>query len=330
MAIPPFQFLQFLPNPLTTPTLAPGDCHDIVVLVNLPAGVLQPGDCICFSMVVTNIATGDTHTCESEVCIPDSNLGIGALNISGPDMPIDVPLPGEAPLFVDVESDQLVSIDYQFALFVPGQSPDPLLITLDGLPPGVSSGGTVTVQPGVPTTLFTNLQAVAHQPFFYHNVYLLLAPAGSNAFAPVASYSARTTVPFLDCNGDGVADDVGITLGIDTDLNDNGIPDECEGLPLFDNNFFRGDANGDGSFGLSDPLHLLRHLYDSGAQPTCLAAADFDGDNALELGDALAMLNVLFVGSSSATPQPGCNAFTPSLSVACYRAAPRGPAEKCS
>jgi len=46
-----------------------------------------------------------------------------------------------------------------------------------------------------------------------------------------------------DCNGNGVGDTIDIQDGTSLDLNDNGIPDECEGLAVFSDGFEAGDTS---------------------------------------------------------------------------------------
>ncbi|MFT7485797.1 MAG: hypothetical protein ACI9F9_001647 [Candidatus Paceibacteria bacterium] len=38
--------------------------------------------------------------------------------------------------------------------------------------------------------------------------------------------------PLRDCNRNGVADSVDIAFGTSSDANANGVPDECDSLPL--------------------------------------------------------------------------------------------------
>ena len=66
--------------------------------------------------------------------------------------------------------------------------------------------------------------------------------------------------------------------------------------------FVRGDTNRDSEINLSDPLHLLNHLFLGGARPPCRDAADSDDDGALNLADAVYVLNFLFLGGEP--PQP--------------------------
>ena len=66
-----------------------------------------------------------------------------------------------------------------------------------------------------------------------------------------------------DCNGNGQEDTLDITGGSSADCNSNGVPDECERLPL--------------ALGLKfEDIGVSRN-------PTGIAAADFDRDGVLDL-----------------------------------------------
>jgi hypothetical protein len=77
----------------------------------------------------------------------------------------------------------------------------------------------------------------------------------------------------VDCNNNGTADGCDIFLGTSEDLNENGIPDECE-CPA--------DFDGDGDVDTADLLFLL------GAWGTPDGDVDFDGDT--DTSDLLALL----------------------------------------
>ena len=77
----------------------------------------------------------------------------------------------------------------------------------------------------------------------------------------------------VDCNSNAVADGCDIFLGTSEDMNENGIPDECE-CPA--------DFDGDGDVDTADLLFLL------GAWGTPDGDVDFDGDT--DTSDLLALL----------------------------------------
>jgi hypothetical protein len=115
-----------------------------------------------------------------------------------------------------------------------------------------------------------------------------------------------------DYNGDGVADLV---------FRERGHPAEpAHGLPAEHSRvyvvfgeparhpFLRGDGNGDGAMGLTDPIALLNHLFLGAPGLLCEDAGDADDSGALNLTDAVHVLNHLFLGGlppSPPFPEPG-------------------------
>jgi hypothetical protein len=83
------------------------------------------------------------------------------------------------------------------------------------------------------------------------------------------------------------------------------------------NEFFRGDADSDGTLNITDPIFVLVFLFGSGAAPTCLAAADSNDDELIDIADPVADLLNLFHGRAlpepwlaagvDPTPGIGCN-----------------------
>ncbi len=68
--------------------------------------------------------------------------------------------------------------------------------------------------------------------------------------------------------------------------------------------FKRGDSNVDGSINITDPIVVLRHLFQSGEIP-CEDAADFDDNGTLEITDVVGVLSWLFLrGEKPGAPHP--------------------------
>src|SRR5690606_38795471 len=79
--------------------------------------------------------------------------------------------------------------------------------------------------------------------------------------------------------------------------------------------FVRGDANGDGSLDISDPVSTLGYLF-LGNTATCLDALDVDDDGDLALTDAVVALSFLFQGGTEPAPpfpDPGTDPTPDSL-----------------
>jgi hypothetical protein len=75
-----------------------------------------------------------------------------------------------------------------------------------------------------------------------------------------------------------------------------------------DVSFFRGDANADETLDISDPIHLLAHLFLGGRAPACADAADANDDGRLDISDAVTALDYLFRGAGLLPPPvfPAC------------------------
>jgi len=70
--------------------------------------------------------------------------------------------------------------------------------------------------------------------------------------------------------------------------------------------FVRGDADSNGRLAITDPIVLLRHLFQGGAAPYCADAADADDSGKLDLTDAVRVLEYLFrEGPQPPPPFPG-------------------------
>jgi hypothetical protein len=62
--------------------------------------------------------------------------------------------------------------------------------------------------------------------------------------------------------------------------------------------FRRGRVNGDSALNLSDAIFLLEHLFLGGETPGCLDSGDTNDDGALDLTDAVGILEFLYLGSA--------------------------------
>lgn len=128
----------------------------------------------------------------------------------------------------------------------------------------------------------------------------------------------RCDVEAEDCNGNGIPDSCDIASGEALDTNGDGIPDSCQ---LFQ----RGDTNGDGTVGISDPIRLLSVLFSGGDPLACVDAGDTNDDGAIDLADAVGLLNSLF-GSAASLPEPsdscGVDPTTDTLDCAVSQSCP--------
>ena len=83
--------------------------------------------------------------------------------------------------------------------------------------------------------------------------------------------------------------------------------------------FSRGDANDDGKLDLSDAVASLAFLYQGGARPACLDAADFTDDGVIDISDPIASLNFLYLGGPApAAPYPAAGEDPTEDLIGCF------------
>ncbi|MBU1632281.1 MAG: hypothetical protein KJ580_03665 [Nanoarchaeota archaeon] len=76
-------------------------------------------------------------------------------------------------------------------------------------------------------------------------------------------------------------------------------------IPLNEEEFVRGDPNGDGMITIADPIFILKYMFASGEKPQCLDAADVNDDGIITIADGIYLLNLLFAnGPSPPLPYP--------------------------
>jgi len=81
----------------------------------------------------------------------------------------------------------------------------------------------------------------------------------------------------------------------------------CEVLVEGPASFRRGDANADGAIDLADAVSILDAIFAGREKPPCLDAFDANADLAIDIGDAVVLMAHLFVaGPPPAPPYPAC------------------------
>ncbi len=96
-----------------------------------------------------------------------------------------------------------------------------------------------------------------------------------------------------------------------------------EGLNPVDDRFRRGDVDDNGAVQLTDAVGILNFLFTGGEKPTCMETADANDDGAVQLTDVVRVLTFLFSGGPAPAP-PGpeaCGADpadSPDLGCASY------------
>ncbi len=85
--------------------------------------------------------------------------------------------------------------------------------------------------------------------------------------------------------------------------------------------FLRGDANRDATIWIDDVFAILSHLFDE-PQSVCPAQLDFDGNNLVDLCDAISLLGYLYLeaGAPPIGPFPECGSTGPETTLPCPHA----------
>jgi hypothetical protein len=76
-------------------------------------------------------------------------------------------------------------------------------------------------------------------------------------------------------------------------------------VPFAHASYRRGDAGSDGRVDVADAIALLDWLFQGGAEPGCLDAADANADAAIDLADPIIILMALFSPDGPSLPAPG-------------------------
>ena len=69
-------------------------------------------------------------------------------------------------------------------------------------------------------------------------------------------------------------------------------------LPLLNNDFIRGDVNGDGIVGIADVTELIDYILGSDPQPFILEAADVSGDGLIGIADVTELIDMILNGGT--------------------------------
>lgn len=81
--------------------------------------------------------------------------------------------------------------------------------------------------------------------------------------------------------------------------------------PTSNNDFLRGDPNGDGTTDISDPIMMLEFLFGSVTSLVCPDSGDANDDGALDISDAVFLLQYLFEGTVVIPPPVGTSGPDP-------------------
>lgn len=125
----------------------------------------------------------------------------------------------------------------------------------------------------------------------------------------------------LDEDADGVGDACDICPGFDdlSDYDTDTVPDSCDNCPEVANpgqedenengigdvcDFVCGDANGDENVNVGDAVFLINYVFKGGPAPDPVCEGDANGDGGLNVGDAVYLIAYIFKGGPA--PVDGC------------------------
>jgi hypothetical protein len=106
-----------------------------------------------------------------------------------------------------------------------------------------------------------------------------------------------------DCNGNAQADDIDIVQGILHDLNQDGIPDECEGMLCCAGTTGNVDCDLADQVDISDVSRLIDNLFVSFNPLCCIPEANIDQAEGVDISDLTMLIDHLFISFS---PLPIC------------------------
>jgi hypothetical protein len=87
---------------------------------------------------------------------------------------------------------------------------------------------------------------------------------------------------------------------------------------VLEQEFTRGDTNGDGEVDIGDAVFVLTYLFAQGELPSCMKAADANASAEVDIADAIYLLSYLFSsGPAPAQPFPECGTGATDDGVSC-------------
>ena len=118
-----------------------------------------------------------------------------------------------------------------------------------------------------------------------------------------ADLSIPGPAPLIDCNGNGFSDECDIAAGFSEDVDQSGIPDECEDFQ----SYRRGDCNDDSVIDIADGIFILNFLFLGGESGSCFDSCDTNADLAVDVSDPLFLFSYLLLkGPLPPAPFPDC------------------------
>ena len=328
----PLNASHFSPQSGSTSPIPQGGCETIDIIITTVNGELPPNPPSQFEVMVINSVTGEITRCRGSVKPPGQGQIKGhSGDPADPDRPNPHRIPFGEPRSISFAIENLgaqgTTVEYELVTRLADGTTGPGTLSLDGLPLGEPVRGGTDLPGRGTVAVKVNAQFPTHEPFVFYDIILMADTDGDGSPEELASHAVRS-VMVVDCNINGVPDDVDIALGISADVDGNGVPDGCEqpgkALIFHSPRFFRGDGNADGNVDLSDAVYGLGFLFLGAEDPQCMDAMDTNDSGRVDISDAVSLLNFLFLGDQvpSAPGPSACGIDPTDDDVTCESFAP--------
>jgi len=220
-----------------------GGKHYFTLEINRPSDFTAQGQTVCYSVLIENIDWGTEFSCIGSV-FDNRDYSIELLGLDDLEI-ISVEMGGSGSSFNllvtnnDSLSDpsgelayELIAVPSNHIDFANGKGMDSLcqFISINGQPPGTAASGSISIPYLGESTIPVNVVFTEHRPLVVYDIVLLADVDLDGIKEPMAVVPVQS-VSIIDCNDNGIDDGEDVAEGISSDLNENGIPDECE-LPI--------------------------------------------------------------------------------------------------
>ncbi|MCP4567199.1 MAG: hypothetical protein GY841_06440 [FCB group bacterium] len=292
----PFGFVSSSPSSVTVPG---GSSLPITVVANKDPS-FGVGDIACYSAWVLDPITGDMFFCRGSIHGVSSLYCPYADPYQWPVVDLHVDSTAILEFPVTNTGDPTGAFDYQIGV-IPSCACDTFVIdsnvflSLNGLPFGDEVIGETYIPPNDTQSIMVEVQLSEFKAFSFQEV-VLRADWDDDGMMTNGPTIAIHPALLVDCNNNGVEDSVDIALMTSPDTNGNAIPDECEPYVWLEYCYYCGDANGDIAINVGDAVYMINYVFKGGTAPSQMPAGDANGDCTLNVGDAVFLINYVFKG----------------------------------
>ncbi len=267
-----------------------------------------PGSVSCFSVWIQNAASPqDMVFCRGSIRRVDVYYCPVTPPVFDLPVPIEINNPVEVAFVVHNTGDPSGQFNYRMNVLSSCACDSPAndsLISLNDQPPGFPVTGTVAIPQGDSAEVRVTARLTRFAAFSMPEIVLSADWDNEGTMTEGPSISLRP-LTYADCNKNGQDDLTDISLGISSDTNGNAVPDECEYAPN-EVCYACGDANADTAINIGDAIFIINYVFKGGDEPVPMTAGDANGDCIVNVGDAVAIINYIFKGGDYPVCNPEC------------------------